>query len=226
MQRRLHWKGGMLCDRVLCDCVMGGKKWMRLHFSSFLHCCSKPCSSSCRCTWLPSNIYGCFLWNIVTFHLTSGWCHLNDFLLPVWSSTPWTCTYALTFSTMCPGQAEVVSPRLAQGLRPLSAFYFVHRPCAPHLSTCVLVHQCYTCIICWRREVCPGLESAIYVLFCPRTIVPFVRTIVCKCVSCPRKCAQLCQLSASRMCLLWTWQVLQQKQKCGCFRWWLFYMFE
>ena len=79
MQRRLHWKSGVLCDRVLCDCVMGGKKWMRLHFSSFLHCCSKPCSSSCRCTWLPSNIYGCFLWNIVTFHLTSGWCHLNDF---------------------------------------------------------------------------------------------------------------------------------------------------
>ena len=33
--------------------------------------------------------------------------------------------------------------------------------------------------------MCPGLESAIYVLFCPRTIVPFVRTIVCKCVSCP-----------------------------------------
>ena len=139
MQRRLHWKGGVLCDRVLCDCVMGGKKWMRLHFSSFLHCCSKPCSSSCRCTWLPSNIYGCFLWNIVTFHLTSGWCHLNDFLLPVWSSTPWTCTYALTFSTMCPGQAEVVSPRLAQGLRPLSAFYFVHQQ-----TMCTTLESQYT----------------------------------------------------------------------------------
>lgn len=173
MQRRLHWKSGVLCDRVLCDCVMGGKKWMRLHFSSFLHCCSKPCSSSCRCTWLPSNIYGCFLWNIVTFHLTSGWCHLNDFLLPVWSSTPWTCTYALTFSTMCPGQAEVVSPRLAQGLRPLSAFYFVHQQtmCVHHTCVPILVCAIYAEEGKCGPQVSPGMEGVIYVLLC--TQIPY-----------------------------------------------------
>ena len=119
-------------------------------------------------------------------------------LLPILSLfNPWGCqlgttellhdrplrTYALTFWTPCPGQAEVVSPRFAQGLRALSAFYFVHRPCAPHLCNCALAH------------LHPGLESAIYVLLCPRTIVPFVCRIVSvvhaivhncfSCLSCP-----------------------------------------
>ena len=189
---------------------MEGKKWMRLHFSGFLHWAApKPCSSSSHCTLLTSNIP----------------------LLPILSLfNPWGCqlgttellhdrllrTYALTFWTPCPGQAEVVSPRFAQGLRALSAFYFVHPPCAPHLCNCA--PMLYMHYLLKKGSV----PRACMCHLCSTLSANNCAICLQNCVSCPRNCAQLFQLfklSASRMCLLWTWQVLQQKQKCGCFSW-------
>ena len=81
-------------------------------------------------------------------------------------------TYALTFWTMCPaGQPELVSPRFAQGLSlPLSAFYFVHPHCAPHLSTNVVLCAFYA-----EAGGCAQGLKVLSVLYVVRlTIAPFV----------------------------------------------------
>ena len=90
-----------------------------LHFASF--------------QYLPS----IFVNNFVTFRppWDANWAPLNTFCMIVFSTAA-IRTYALTFWTMCPGQAEVMSPRFAQGLRALSAFYFVHPPCAQCTLVC------------------------------------------------------------------------------------------
>ena len=189
MQRRLHWKGGMLCDRVLCDCVMGGKKWMRLHFSSFLHCCSKPCSSSCRCTWLPSNIYGCFLWNIVTFHLTSGWCHLNDFSCMIFYPLDLHLCSDLFDNVPWPGGGGV--PQVSPGLEAAISILL----CPPTMCT-TLVHLC----------TCAPMLYMHYLLkkgSVPRTWKCHLCSILStnNCAICPHNCVQMCQLSA-QMCTI------------------------
>ena len=132
---------------------------------------------------------------------------------PAWSSSPHLFSDLLD-AVPWPGRGGV--PQVCPGLEGAISILL----CPPTMCT-TLVHLC----------TCAPMLYMHYLLkkgSVPRTwkchlcsILSANNCAIClqNCVSCPRKCAQLCQLSASRMCLLWTWQVLQQKQKCGCFSW-------